>query len=136
MSIPGGIGRWGMANLDICPIFCSFFLKALLKCLDGKAILYIISCIRNISFLLHLKKLTPPALSRTKIDYFLWKREGGNSFLQKLCWRIHDAFIVSTFIYLCHRFRHLVQLSMFVTLFAVPIDTKNYQEFCKISQKH
>ena len=67
-----------MATLDICPIFCSFF-KALLKCLDGKAILYIISCITNISFLLHLKKLTPPALSRTKIDYFLWKREGGGT---------------------------------------------------------
>ena len=68
-----------MATLDICPIFCSFFLKALLKCLDGKAILYIISCITNISFLLHLKKLTPPCPFKDQKWLFSVKRGGGGT---------------------------------------------------------
>ena len=46
------------------------------------------------------------------------------------------SFIVTTLLDLCHIFLQLVQLFMFVTIFAVPIGTKNSQEFYKISRKH
>ena len=46
------------------------------------------------------------------------------------------SFIENTFLDLFHRFLKLVHLFMCVVIFAVPIGTKDYQEFYKIPQKH